>query len=277
MRVAAALALVLTACGEGTRDPGLEAWLRLSPGEYVRGALPQAGTGPHVAALNVSRSIVPRGETHLHLSGALSSDANAVALGLDGDLGHWVITAGLPDPLEPDQLTFAATAEIALDAPLGMQRLEALAISQGGEPGPMSTAMLEITERPHVTGPLVFTLSWDTDADLDLHVVDPTGFELWARDPTGPSQYLDADSEAHCQGDGLREENAVWTAAPPSGHYIARVDTFSLCGAPGAHWTLEVRRDGVVTASAEGFSTPASTRDPHQLGSGVLALELDLP
>jgi hypothetical protein len=269
--------VALSACADGSTDPGLEAWLRLSPAQYVRGPLPQPKGGPTVAALNLSRSIVPRGETHLHITGSISSNAYGVALGLDSDRGHWVMPAGLPDPTEPDLLTFATTAELSVDAPLGAQRLEAFAVSQSGEAGPAFTTMLEITEPPRATGPLVFTLKWDTGADLDLHVVDPSGFELWARNATSATAYLDADSGARCGTDARREENAVWTAAPAKGHYIARVDTFSLCDAAGAHWTLEVRRDGALLSSAEGFSTPASTREPHQLGAGSLALELDLP
>jgi hypothetical protein len=151
-----------------------------------------------------------------------------------------------------------------------------------------------VTATPRPAGRLVISLSWDTHADLDLHVVDPTGVEIWKRNinsfespPPGappeapgtphPGGILDFDSNAACVPDGRYAENVVYADKPPSGHYVIRVDTYSLCDAPGAHWRVEGFLDGVSIGAAQGASTEYDTRFSHDRGAGVLALELDVP
>lgn len=258
----------------------------------MRGAVAPTSAGPQVLALNLSRSAVARGDSALHLSGSLAPSANAVALWLDGDRGFWLLPAGLPDVTIPDALTFAVTAAIARDAPLGPRALQVAALSAEGVAGAATGAALELLPRPEPAGELVVTLRWDTAADLDLHVVDGTGVEIWARNPNSwqaapgappdPNAWqqgglLDLDSNGNCVIDGRDEENVAWRAAPPRGHYLVRVDTFSLCAQPVAHWTVELRRHGALETTVRGVSTEASTRPPHELGAGVTALEFEVP
>jgi uncharacterized protein YfaP (DUF2135 family) len=137
----------------------------------------------------------------------------------------------------------------------------------------------------------VISLTWDSDVDLDLHVVDPAGVEIWAGNTTeyqvAPGQpfdpnaardagMLDADSNGACVIDGREREDVTWPHEPPSGHYRVRVDTVSLCGLTETHWKVEARRDGKVIGSASGQSIEADTRWTHQLGAGVVALELEV-
>jgi hypothetical protein len=286
------LAAALAGCGGAALDPGLGAWLRVSGAQYVPGAVSPTAFGPQVLALNVSRSAAARGDSALHVSGSLAPTANAVALWLEGDRGFWLLPAGLPDVTIPDALSFAVTVALARDAPLGPRQLQVAALSGQAVAGPVSAAALEVLAVPEPTGTLVVSLAWDTDADLDLHVVDGNGVEIWARNPNSwlpvagappdPNAWkqgglLDADSNARCVIDGRDQENVVWQATPPSGHYLVRVDTFSLCGQAGARWTVEARLEGKLVASAAGAATEASTRPPHDLGAGVLAAEFDVP
>jgi hypothetical protein len=280
-----------SACGGASRDPGTEAWLRVSGAQYVSGGV-VSSTGPQVLALNLSRSAAVRGDSALHVSGSLAPEANAVALWLEGDQGFWLLPAGLPDVTIPDALTFAVTAALARDAPVGPRRLGVAALSIEGVAGPLATAELEVLAAAEPTGTLVISLNWDTAADLDLHVVDPSGVEIWARNPNSwmpvpgapldpfawqQGGLLDLDSNARCVIDGRNRENVAWQVDPPSGHYLVRVDTPSLCGQSSAHWTLRTTRAGQPGSAVAGVSTAVSTQLPHDLGAGVLALEFDLP
>jgi hypothetical protein len=65
-------------------------------------------------------------------------------------------------------------------------------------------------------GDIKVTLAWDTGADLDLHVVDPSGEEIWWDDPSAKSGgFLDVDDI-----DGYGRENIFWEdGTAPSGTY----------------------------------------------------------
>ena len=88
---------------------------------------------------------------------------------------------------------------------------------------------------------------------------------------------MDFDSNASCVIDGRRQENVVWKVPPPSGHYVARVDAFSMCSELAAHWSVDVRLGGAIVAHAQGSSFDSDTRFGHDRGAGVLAVEFDVP
>jgi hypothetical protein len=192
----------------------------------------------------------------------------------------------------PGTLTLAALADFSPELPLGDFTLVAYAVDAMGRTGGAETLPLQAVPAPAPMGQLVVALRWDTESDLDLHVVDAHGVEIWARninsyqpppggapDPNAWMQggILDRDSNANCVIDGARAEDVIWTQTPPSGHYLVRVDTFSLCGESAARWTVEVTLRGAVLARAHGQSGDADTRGPHDRGAGLRALEFDVP
>ena len=138
-----------------------------------------------------------------------------------------------------------------------------------------------------VAGALMVTLTWDTESDLDLHVVDPLGDEIYhgqpsSVDPFGGSDnqsvgLLDFDSNANCTIDGRREEDVTWKAAPPSGHYLVRVDATSLCGTPDAHYRTLAKLNGRSIGEAVGVMLDQDTWGAHDRGAGILALAFDVP
>ena len=72
------------------------------------------------------------------------------------------------------------------------------------------------------------TLTWDNDADLDLHVVEPSGEEIWyEHTESATGGFLDVDDV-----DGEGPENVFWFVGAPSGRYVVRVVHFS-GSAPG--------------------------------------------
>jgi hypothetical protein len=263
-RVAVALFAVaggLASCDDTTTpDVGLDAELRVTGGQFFRGDMPaEDGAGPAVKSVALTLAVQP-GTSARKCAGVLTSPATAVALSIEGDLGYWIVAAGLPD------------------------------VTAKGFP----TSPLVVTPYPTPAGRFVVSLTWDTQADLDLHLTDPSGVEIWKRNinsyeppPPGsspeapgtphPGGILDFDSEAQCVPDGRHAEHVVYADKPPTGHYVARVDTYELCGASGAHWRVEGFLDGVSIGAVEGSSTEYDTRFSHDRGAGVLALELDVP
>ena len=78
------------------------------------------------------------------------------------------------------------------------------------------------------TGDVQVTLAWASDSDLDLHVTEPDGTEIYYLN-TGPSAtggQLDVDSNVDCVNDG-GVENIFWPVGDaPSGDYTVSVQGF---------------------------------------------------
>ncbi len=286
------LATVVLSCGPSVSDdPGATAYLRVPGAAFVRGPLPAGAAGsPGVAAIDLVNAIIHPDMIGYPIAGALEPGATAAAMGLQGDFGYWMVPAGLPNVAAPADPSFAATATFAAGIVPGSYTLVVQAVDGQGHFGAPRTQDLTAQVAPSApTGDLVITLSWDTESDVDLHVVDASGVEIFhgamsdqpppfAPQPDGGSYgQLDWDSNANCVIDGRRQESVVWPNAPPSGTYVVRVDAASLCGQPIAHWTVEAALDGQSLGVAQGVGVDASTRGPHDQGAGVTALELHVP
>jgi hypothetical protein len=290
----------LAACTGIDADPGLDADLRVAGAQFYAGAMPASATDTKVTTIASLNNAIRAGQIDKQLSGRIAHDGRAVALGFPGDLGYWIVPAGAMDVNFPDELTWSARMSFAPTLADGKRDLEVAAVDAAGQFGPRSP--LTLTVAAHTVAladtKLVVALAWDTEADLDLHVVLPTSpvITVWTKHPTSyaapapgdpidpdaitAAGVLDVDSNSQCLIDGRREENVIWhgpTAAPPHGSFAVLVDTFSLCAAATAHWTADVYRDGNPTsiAHAEGTVVDSDTRGAHVAGSGVRALSFD--
>jgi hypothetical protein len=114
------------------------------------------------------------------------------------------------------------------------------------------------------TGDVQVTLLWDNGNDLDLHVVDPSGAEIYFSNPrssTGGS--LDHDDTAGCSTSGTHVENVFWpTGGAPPGRYRVVVKNYTSCGSP-TQYRLRVTvgghviRDSTATlAATDGTESP---------------------
>jgi hypothetical protein len=286
------LGLALVACGPTVKDdPGSNAYLRVPGASFVRGPMPQGSpSAPGVASIALVNSFIHPNTVDYPIAGALEPGATAAAIGLQGDVGYWIVVSGLPNVATPTDPSFTASATFSAGIVPGPYKLVVQAVDAHGRFGLPSAQSLTAQASPSdPAGALVITLGWDTETDLDLHVVDPSGQEIdhaamsdqpppFAPPPeAGSYGYLDWDSNANCVIDGRRQESVVWPNPPPSGHYIVRVDAASLCGQPIAHWTVQATLKGRPIGKAQGVAVDASTRGPHDHGAGVTALELDVP
>lgn len=275
-----ASALLLVACSKAP-GYGATAQLQVSGATYAAGALTGGNAGPAVISTYARNSSITPGHQEVLLDGTLGPGATAVLLGLPGDPGYWILPASPPDIETPDQPTFSASLGFAASIVSPQLQITVVAVDLAGQRGPASSVAFTVLRVAPPEVGLVVELDWDSEADLDLHVVDPFGNELWAGNLTTPAEpNADAgtspgtfgfDSNANCVIDGLRAETATW-AAPPPGTYVVRVDDFSLCRATVAHWNVYVLRDGVVRLQAQGVATPADSRFVKGPGGGIQAL-----
>ncbi|MEZ0485649.1 YfaP family protein [Fibrella aquatica] len=91
------------------------------------------------------------------------------------------------------------------------------------------------------TGALQISLSWSTPTDQDLHVVDPSGDEIYYGNPSSSTGgELDRDDL-----DGYGPENIFWLDAAPDGSYKVTVEDYDYTSTPNPF---------VVTVSSPGKS-----------------------
>ncbi len=304
----AALGVVATGCGpSASPESGITALLRISGAQFVEGPLAPdtAASGTAViSGVALNNTTIYPGEQSFPLSGTVTGATALV--GLKNDVGYWIVPAPIPDVSTTGGYTFSTQLTFSPLLPTGAQTLILRGVAPDGSVGPAQLYVLT-SQAPVPTGfPLVVTLQWDTESDLDLHVVVPNTIdasgpiEVWAKHPVAipppmlgtfldPSlaagaAYLDFDSNANCVIDGRRQENVIvpMGAVPPSGDYTVRVDAFSLCGQPGAQWTATATQydaygNANVITSAQWQATDTDTRGTHGAGSGRLAFNFSIP
>jgi hypothetical protein len=288
-------------CGGASSESGLIANLRIAGAQFVPGALAAdtSGSEPLLRQISLLDTNVFPGQENFPVTGSVE-DGSAVLIGLGGDAGYWIVPTTLPDGQLPNNYDFSAQLTFSPLAPMGTHPLIFRPVAADGTLGPAQVFELAFAQ-PVPAGALVVTLEWDTQSDMDLHVVVPnttdptTPIEIWYKAPVGlpirkpgdppftPDQIaaagaLDFDSNAACVIDGRRQENVIFTGPPPSGDYVVRVDANSLCGQADAQWQVTAATaDGTELGFAQWEAIDADTRGSHGVGAGRLAFDFSIP
>jgi hypothetical protein len=247
---------------------------------------PATGTAddPNVASIAAPGSIINGGTVELRLTlvdptqAANITQALVVVPTAPGFDGHWLA----PVVIDGDQII----VKLGLDADFGAPgRPASDALSQlllgGGENGAdvfvqlldslgnVGEQVSRFFDFTNVTagGDVQVSLSWDTPTDVDLHLVEPGGFEIYYGTPFSPSGgQLDLDSNPGCLIDGVNNENITYSGVAPPGEYIVRVDFWESCGGLAANFVVTVTACG-TTETYSGSFAPGS-HSHGGLGSG---------
>jgi hypothetical protein len=234
------------------------------------GSLP-AGTadGPAVTATRPAATTVNGGSLLAPIKA--SSAFRKLLVGLPGAGGsvsgstgrHYEIIMATPADSAVPVLTFAQ------HLPCKSFVLHIAAVDEQGRQGVSGRQVVNVS---HVgTGQVQVTLAWDATSDVDLHVIDPKGDEIYYDDnhrvvPSGGK--LDLDSNQGCIIDDVNNENITWKDNPPEGVYTVRVDYFNSCGVAETKYAVKVHVAGqdipVFTGSLTGPG------DHGDAGSGKL-------
>jgi len=116
------------------------------------------------------------------------------------------------------------------------------------------------------TGDVQVTLRWNTDADLDLYVEDPSGEVIyWNHKTSASGGQLDADDRGVCEGsEGGGPENIFWPlGGAPNGTYRFRVlYSTASCSEPITGWSVRLRIVGHLDANFEGTLSTKGQQTP---------------
>lgn len=102
------------------------------------------------------------------------------------------------------------------------------------------------------SGDIQISASWTDSADVDLHVIDPSGEEIYFGHKTAASGgTLDLDANAACSPNEsaprvfYSNENVVWAlGTAPNGTYTVILDYWSNCSVAQTDWVVTVQRQG---------------------------------
>ena len=117
------------------------------------------------------------------------------------------------------------------------------------------------------TGDIQVSVSWSDTSDVDLHVIDPNGEEVYfGHRDAASGGHLDIDSNAACSSDGAagfhkNNENTVWPVGMAiPGNYTVKLDYWSPCGFSQTDWVVTIQRTGsaaqIFTGSFVGANAP---------------------
>jgi hypothetical protein len=224
----------------------------------VEGAPPAENASPVVDAV-LPAAAINGGSFAMTVSGA--ETFSAVVVGVPGVQDYFQIVLSAP-------VTSArVVVTLGQDAPAGPLEVFIAGGVDAATFGPQIRRSMTILRVG--SGDIQVSVAWNTVADVDLHVVDPAGEEIfWSDRRSASGGELDLDSNAACSSDQPRNENIVWPIGEaPTGTYIVRLDYWSSCGALQTDWVLTVwvrGRDPLVFSG-----TFTGDGDGGGLGSGI--------
>ena len=196
-------------------------------GAALSGGLPEASGGPSVA-VSGSEVFAAGGTVFLDIEPESGAAVARLLIAVGGNNeGH--LEFDVSDAAAPYRLRGQVPFDV--DAALDSGCVPVAAVTAGGAVGPRNCHRL--SNAAVAFGEVQVTLSWDSDADLDLHVVAPGGEEIFSGQAMGASGGV-LDFDSHCSGPDprpFRNEHFAWAGAPPAGAYVVRVSHRQNCGA----------------------------------------------
>jgi hypothetical protein len=272
------------ACSSGQpANSGLGEPMQVSGAQFISGDLPgqpplDAGAPPGSALTVLSVSFnnvnVLPGASGKSFGGVVTADAVAVGVRLaDLGTGYWVFPVAGRDEQVPNGSDFSFSASFDIDDPPGNRALRMVAIDANGNGGTQvdTEVCLEwrIPDNRHECDPMspvpavVLSLQWDTNFDVDLHVITPDGVDVNpktnplavpvdAGQPPASDPKIDRDSLGQCAPDGWRQEDLVFPDYPATGLYEIYADPFASCGQTAVRFVLtiyEAGSDGALHAT----------------------------
>jgi hypothetical protein len=221
-------------------------------GTLRAGPLPSGTAGPALSVAGVSGA-VNGGSAKVQL--ARSTSFQRLLVGVQGVDAYYDLV--LPSTTSLEDLV-VGLAPGMVDGSLQMRYVAAGAVGVGA----MVTQTLRVIRVG--TGDVQVSIAWSGASDVDLHVFDPAGEEIFYDNKQSASGgLLDLDSNAGCAIDGRNAENVVWPAAgAPRGTYRVVVDYYDDCGVAKTDWIVTLQVAGAEPRTFSGSFTGIGATTP---------------
>ena len=213
-------------------------------GSFVAGApVPSADTAlAQIVSLTGPPAVTNGGTALLHVTLSAEVEAPIFAVQLEGDTGYYTVAG-----LDPDHdAVYDISIKVPADSAQTSMRVTVSLLDAQGNAGAPRDFSFELVASG--IGDVKVTLSFDRLHDLDLHVIEPSGDQIFYQRPGSTTGgQLDLDSGANCQPSAYNSENVFWPpgGAPP-GEYRVSVQNYQQCSPGEIKFTVRIAYDDVV-------------------------------
>ncbi len=255
------LVLVFSACKKDDDDKTSENLLEKSYFTVENGVYKDAGfpaksdsqSAPEIDAVYGNASVLEGGSNPISIQ--TSSSVKEIIIGVEGVKGYYSLPASNLKSADEVYLVI-----LLLSQDFEKDSFVILLAIQNDQNLVSTHETITVTRIEAGTGKLQISCSWDRPNDIDLHLVEPNGEEIYyGNEISDNGGSLDVDSNAGCSIDNINSENITYgdTAIVENGNYIVRVDLWSNC-------SVESNTNVVVTALYNGQKiNPTSGTNPY--------------
>lgn len=270
-------ALTLASCSDDDKGPDSkpeleDKYFTIENATYSESAMPEATTASTIDGLSINDQALSGG---MNLITIVSQETyRKFFVGVEGVEGHFVYT-----PATSADMSGYHSYTIPVMYSTNYNQDITMAISAETAEGKITEATkAQVAFVESKTGALDIKLVFSNAKDIDLHLIMPSGREIYFGNRGGDvtladgsviTYGLDHDSNAACNIDNLNNENIYIPAELiENGTYTVKVNMWSNCDASiPTSWSIVARYKGELLRNASGHN-PASGVYPEGAGSG---------
>ncbi len=256
--IVVALALALTSCKKDKeeKDDILQTgYFTIENSTLVQENFPAASksNGPRIGSVYGNSSVLAGGSNPITINTDVS--VKEILVGVEGQKGYYKVKPGTKKSATQTLLVYLLFSQKFVTGNFNI--LVAIVDNSGLI---SDHEIIGVSQVEAGTGKLQVSCSWDKSNDLDLHLIEPNGFDInWDEDKSPNGGFLDVDSNPICFIDNINNENVTYsgTAKVENGKYKVKISLFSGC-------EITEVTNYVVTARYNGtLITPVTGKNPY--------------
>lgn len=270
-------ALTFTSCSDDDKGPESKSELEdkyftIENATYSESSMPEATSTSTIDGLTINNQALSGG---MNLITIISQETyRKFFIGVEGVEGHFIYT-----PQSTDDMSGYHSYTIPVMYSTNYDQDITMAVSAETAEGKITIATkAPVSFVESKTGALDIKLVFSNAKDIDLHLIMPSGAEIYYGNRGGNveladgsviSYGLDHDSNAACYIDNLNNENIYIPAELiENGTYTVKVNMYSNCDASiPTSWSIVARYKGELISNESGHN-PASGVYPEGAGRG---------
>lgn len=232
-----------------------ESYFTIENSTYVNGSFPAASTSnaPVINSVFGNSSVLEGGSNPITIN--TTASVKEILIGVEGKAGYYKIQ---PSALKAASMSYLVYLLFSQNFEAESFTIVIAIVDTNGQVSEHQS--IHVAQIIAGTGKLQVSCSWNRQNDLDLHLVEPNGFDVnWDTDSSANGGVLDVDSNPICFIDNINSENITYsgTAKIENGVYKVRISLFSDC-------EITEVTNYVVTARLNGnLITPSAGTNPY--------------